>query len=206
MVAQPGSALVWGARGRWFESSPPDPSSLLVSFFAFLLIPSFLATVYGMKNSVVLTFASLLLLLWFLFLPKNHEWFNQRIIGYWNDFRVQKDNLGIEHRKVKRWGSDFTISKQISVFFSKTHNRDNILVLIPPSAYFAERDINYHVPEPAVFFYYTGIKTTWINSQEALEANWMVTANHGVLNFIQVKNEKMVSDSIAAFKKYPVSL
>lgn len=23
-VAQPGSALVWGARGRWFESSRPD--------------------------------------------------------------------------------------------------------------------------------------------------------------------------------------
>ena len=23
-VAQPGSALAWGARGRWFESSPPD--------------------------------------------------------------------------------------------------------------------------------------------------------------------------------------
>jgi hypothetical protein len=24
VVAQPGSALVWGASGRWFESSPPD--------------------------------------------------------------------------------------------------------------------------------------------------------------------------------------
>jgi hypothetical protein len=24
VVAQPGSALAWGARGRWFESSPPD--------------------------------------------------------------------------------------------------------------------------------------------------------------------------------------
>ena len=24
MVAQPGSAFAWGARGRWFESSPPD--------------------------------------------------------------------------------------------------------------------------------------------------------------------------------------
>ena len=23
-VAQPGSALAWGARGRWFESSRPD--------------------------------------------------------------------------------------------------------------------------------------------------------------------------------------
>ena len=25
-VAQPGSALAWGARGRWFESSRPDSS------------------------------------------------------------------------------------------------------------------------------------------------------------------------------------
>ena len=24
VVAQPGSALAWGASGRWFESSPPD--------------------------------------------------------------------------------------------------------------------------------------------------------------------------------------
>ena len=24
VVAQPGSVLAWGARGRWFESSPPD--------------------------------------------------------------------------------------------------------------------------------------------------------------------------------------
>lgn len=28
VVAQPGSALVWGARGRWFESSPPDKQVL----------------------------------------------------------------------------------------------------------------------------------------------------------------------------------
>ena len=25
-MAQPGSALAWGASGRWFESSPPDLS------------------------------------------------------------------------------------------------------------------------------------------------------------------------------------
>jgi hypothetical protein len=25
-VAQPGSVLAWGARGRWFESSHPDKS------------------------------------------------------------------------------------------------------------------------------------------------------------------------------------
>ena len=32
MVAQPGSALAWGARGRWFESSPPDKAHLMWAF------------------------------------------------------------------------------------------------------------------------------------------------------------------------------
>ena len=34
VVAQPGSALAWGARGRWFESSPPDfqAASIEVAF------------------------------------------------------------------------------------------------------------------------------------------------------------------------------
>lgn len=29
-VAQPGSALAWGARGRWFESSHPDEGKGLI--------------------------------------------------------------------------------------------------------------------------------------------------------------------------------
>ena len=159
-----------------------------------------------MKNSIVLTFASLLLLLWFFLLPKNREWFNQRIIGYWNDFTVQKDRPDIEHRKVKRWEESYTFSKQISDFFSNNHNRDSVLVLIPPSAYFRERNIDYHVPEPAVFYYYTGLKTTWINSAEALKVNWMVTGNNGSLKLVPVSDKKVLSDSINAFKKYPVSL
>ena len=38
-VAQPGSALAWGARGRWFESSHPDRrSGAAVGRFAFFLV------------------------------------------------------------------------------------------------------------------------------------------------------------------------
>jgi hypothetical protein len=174
-------------------------------FIAFLLIPSFLAPAYDMKNSVVLTFASLMLVLWFLLLPENRQWFNQRIIGYWNDFLIQKDSLDIEQRKVKRWEESYTISKQITNLLPKDYNRNSALVLIPPSAYFTERKIDYRVPEPAVFYYYTGLRTTWINSTEAVKANWMVTANNGSLKLVPVSNEKDLSDSINAFKQYPVS-
>lgn len=159
-----------------------------------------------MKNSIVLTFASLLLLLWFLLLPKNHTWFNQRIIGYWNDFVIQKDSLDIEYRKVKRWGSDYTFSKQIAEFLPTDYHKNTALVLMPPSAYFRKKNVNYHVPEPAIFYYYTGLKTTWINSSSALEANWLVAADNGSLKLVPVKDRKVLLDSINAFKKYPVSL
>jgi hypothetical protein len=32
-VAQPGSALAWGARGRWFESSRPDKTGQIGFYF-----------------------------------------------------------------------------------------------------------------------------------------------------------------------------
>jgi len=159
-----------------------------------------------MRNSIVLTFASVLLLLWFCFLPHNRQWFNQRIIGYWNDFLIQKNDLTIEHRKVKRWEESYTVSKQITNLLPEGTDSSKVLVLLPPSAYFKERKINYHVPEPAVFYYYTGLKTTWINSAEALKANWMVTADNGSLKLVPVSDQKILLDSINAFKKYPVDL
>ena len=35
-VAQPGSALAWGARGRWFESSRPDRTLQVIDLKGFL--------------------------------------------------------------------------------------------------------------------------------------------------------------------------
>ena len=60
VVAQPGSALVWGARGRWFESSPPDKAhlslNLLVSFSYFMFpLP---VIIYDLQVSLVFGLSS----------------------------------------------------------------------------------------------------------------------------------------------------
>ena len=55
-----------------------------------------------MKKAIIPTFLSVLILFLFFLLPKNREWFNGRVIGYWNDFRNQRYNLDIEQRKIKR--------------------------------------------------------------------------------------------------------
>jgi len=159
-----------------------------------------------MKKTIILTFSNLLILFLFFLLPKNNEWFNRRIIGYWNDFLKQKNQLDIEQRKIKRWDGDYTFSKQIADFIAKQDSFQNALILLPPSAYFKDKNIDYHVPEPAVFYYYTGLKTTWINSREVFKANWMVITDNKNVKVIPVNDKKAFMDSIEVFKKFPVDL
>lgn len=159
-----------------------------------------------MKKTIVLTFISISILYLFLQFPRNQKWFSERIVSYLNDFTIQKNYCGIEERKIKRWKSSYTISKSIAAFFAKQGNIKTVLVLIPPAAYFSEKGIGYDVPEPAVFYYYTGLKTSWVNSNIALNANWMVIANKGQYQIIPVIDKKVLVDSINVFKKYPLGL
>lgn len=157
-------------------------------------------------KQAILTLVGVVLLILFFLLPKNQSWFNGRIVGYWNDFNFQRHDLDPEVRKIERWGNSYLFSKQIADYLSKRGARNNALILLPPTSYFKERSVDYHVPEPAVFYYYTGVKSTWIDSKQSATANWMVAADHGQLKIIPVKDKQMMNDSLAVFNKYPVRL
>ena len=158
-----------------------------------------------MKHVILAGIGVAAIVLFFL-LPKNHSWFDNRIVGYWNDFNFQRHETETEVRKIQRWGNSYIFSKQIAEYISKHGGADNALVLLPPTAYFKERNVEYRVPEPAIFYYYTGVKTTWVNSKIAGTANWMVAADYGELKIVPVANKKMLNDSLSIFNKYPVSL
>jgi len=158
-----------------------------------------------MKKTILLFLISLASLFIFFLVPDNRDWLEKRVIAYWNDFRRNRNKTDLEYRKKLRWDSDYVYSIQIAGHFPKDSQNKN-LVLLPPSKYFTDRKINFHVPEPAVFYYYTGLKTTWINSRQALNANWIVVVENGQLEYLPVKDNKMLTDSIASFRKYPVSL
>jgi hypothetical protein len=139
-------------------------------------------------------------------LENNKLWFNERVLAYWDDFKEQKLNLDIEERKLSRYQTDYIFAKNITAFFEKRGVADKVLVLLPSTDYFNAHGLNIHVPEPAVFYYYTGLKTIWANSPEASQANWYITTRNGGLVFDSVTNKAALMDTIAAFKKYKISL
>jgi hypothetical protein len=163
------------------------------------------ATTNGFKAFILLVAAGISLLIFFGIEP-NKLWLNQRILPYWEDFKEQKLNLDLEERKLSRYQTDYLFAKNVTGFFEKRGNADKVLLLLPPSDYFSANGLQIHVPEPAVFYYFTGLKTIWANSPEASKANWFITDKNGGLAFDSVTNKQVLQDTIAAFKKFKISL
>jgi len=159
----------------------------------------------GFKAFILLVAAVISLLIFFGIEP-NKIWLSQRIMPYWEDFKEQKLNLDLEERKLSRYQTDYLFAKNVTGFFEKRGNAGNVLLLLPPTDYFKANGLEIHVPEPAVFYYMTGLKTIWANSPEAGKANWYLTAKNGGLGFDSVTNQQVLQDTIAAFKKYNISL
>jgi hypothetical protein len=163
------------------------------------------ATTNGFKAFILLVAAVISLLIFFGIEP-NKLWLNQRILPYWEDFKEQKLNLDLEERKLARYQTDYLFAKNVTGFFEKRGNANKVLLLLPPSDYFVANGLQIHVPEPAVFYYMTGLKTIWANSPEATKANWVLSAKNGGLGFDSVINKQVLQDSIAAFKKFKITL
>lgn len=157
------------------------------------------------KRRFILFIISLLLIAGFFLLPRNQEW-SDTVLSYARDFQTQQNHLDRETRMTKRFGNDYVFSKNIADVFDRKGNKGKVLVLMPPTTYFTKMGIKYHVPEPSVFFYYTGLKTIWANSKDAIHAGWYVRVSQGKIIVDSVINKKSLQDTIIAFKKMGISL
>ena len=137
----------------------------------------------------------------FFFLPVNQRWL-RRVVGYGNNFRFQRLQMNEVTRLQRMFVNEFILSKKIADSLRSKTNEKNALVLIPPASYFKENGIHYPVPEPAVFYYFTGIKTTWIKSNQAKNATWLVSHRNGGIILLPVQHSKALEDSILYFSKY----
>jgi len=158
------------------------------------------------EKNITLLAAGIIVLAAFFLLPKNQEWMANRILHYWKDFTVQKNNLDPEHRKTDRYQDAYTWSQKIAGYFKERKIARQVLVLMPPASYFAAHQVTYHVPEPAVFYYFTGLHTVWANSPQAIHASWVVRVNKGNIIIDSVENIQILADSINSYKKFGYQL
>jgi hypothetical protein len=152
------------------------------------------------KRQLLIMAAGIVVVILFFILPANTTWIKEKLVGYWNDFVVQRKNLSLEERKTKRFGTTYSYSKQIAgLLAAKTKNKQ-VLLLMPSVAYFKKMGLDYPVPDPITFYYFTDVKTVQVQDSNAIDANWFVTVSDKKISVDSVVSMVQLKDSISAFK------
>jgi len=159
-----------------------------------------------MTNKLLLLVLSLLLITAFFLLPDNRRWLQERIFPYYRQLPRQVAHLDPEYRKAYRFESSYTLSRWVADSIRSLSGGDSVLLLVPSTSYFEKHGVSYHVPEPAVFYYFTGMRTVWHNSPDAIKANWYLRVLHKKVQIERVTDKVAFKDSLAQFQKYGVTL
>jgi len=152
-----------------------------------------------------LTIVSFLLVVLVLNAGYYREWFQAKPAQYWTDFLKEKDDtldaIGIMK---SRYGISYVISIRVKEVVQK-RNLVNPVILFEPNSYY--RDSlhiypNVHAPEPAVFYYYTGLEGVWINSPNVSKANFLVRVSKKGVSLDAIKTPQQLQQILAFYKKF----
>jgi hypothetical protein len=81
----------------------------------------------------------------------------------------------------------------------------NPVILFEPNSYY--RDSlhvypNVKAPEPAVFYYYTGLEGVWINSPDVGRANFLVKVGKKGISLETIHNPMELQQILAFYRKF----
>ena len=135
------------------------------------------------------------------------EWFSGKPRQYWFDFLKEKDDTADEVAiKKARYGIAYTISMKVKEVVEK-RKMPHAVILFEPNSYYRDSLHIYNAvraPEPAVFYYYTGIEGVWTNSPDVNKANFIVRVSQkkGV-TLDEIRSPQQLQQILAGFKKFP---
>jgi hypothetical protein len=106
-----------------------------------------------------------------------------------------------EDRLAIRLTHSYIISRSVGEKLRTKHQENSAIVLLPPQGYIKEAQADYPVPEPAVFYYYSGIRSKWINSPGIDSATHAVIYQGGEMQLLPL-DDTIRKEIIDVFKRY----
>jgi hypothetical protein len=101
-------------------------------------------------------------------IPVYNSWLYGKVLN--ENIANDVAHLNIEDRRVERFGYSYTVFSDVAQVLARFKN---VVVLLPPNDYVKTKMAHgFVVPEPAVFYYFTGLKSVCANSADVSLANW----------------------------------
>ena len=133
------------------------------------------------------------------------DWFRSRPVKYWSDFQKEKDDtLDAVGVMKSRYGISYTIAMSVKQAVLARHIANPVILLEPNSYYRDSLHIYPKVrsPEPAVFYYYTGMEGVWINSPDTGKINLLVRVSKKGVSLDIIHNGQERERVLAYYRKF----
>ena|ERR1700722_4182080 len=156
-------------------------------------------------KSLILTLVSFLLILLTLNVGYYPTWFKAKPVGYWNDLMKEiNDTLDPSGIMKSRYGVSYLISMRVKEVMQKKGVSHPVILFEPNSYYRDSLHIypNVHAPEPAVFYYYTGLEGVWINSPDVEKANYLVKVTKKGVTLDAIRTPEQLQQILAFYRKF----
>jgi hypothetical protein len=157
-------------------------------------------------KSLILTVIAFLLILVTLNAGYYPTWINSKPVKYWNDFLTEKDDtLDVAGIRKSRYGISYVISLSVKQALESKHLSNPVILFEPNSYYRDSLHIypNVKAPEPAVFYYYTGLEGVWTNSPDVGRANYLVRVTKKGVALEAIRNPAQLQQILAHYRKFP---
>jgi hypothetical protein len=155
------------------------------------------------NNSRPLLFAvlSVVIIVFFLNFGYYKQWFDTRVVRGVSDFSEQLSYMDPQERRIIRLGTSYIISSNIAKSIQDRHMDTNALILMPPLEYMRKMKFNFTPPEPAVFYYYTGMHSIEATRKDAEKANFAIVFLNNDLQLVQL-NDSNRTKVLSEFRQY----
>ena len=158
---------------------------------------------------ILLTIISILLVTIVLNAGYYKDWFQSKPEQYWSDLQKEIDDTSGEMTiKKQRYGLSYTVSMRVKEVLEKKKVAHPVILFEPNSFYRDSLHIysQIHAPEPAVFYYYTGLEGVWTNSPNVSKANLFLRISKKGVNLDEIHTPEQLQRILDFYKKYPPTL
>jgi len=131
------------------------------------------------------------------------EWFLDKPLYYWNDFCKEvrhPASLG-EVRRI-RYGTPYILSMKIQEAAKAGQLHDPVFLFEPNSFYHDSLHVDLNMPEPAIFYYYTGLKAVWMNSPTVQKANYLVVIRKGEVKIEHIRTTLQLQEILTHYRSF----
>ena len=154
-------------------------------------------------RELLLSVALLSFFVGYMALPSNRQWLSNRIIPFIKDIEIQRHHLDYEYRKKCRHGDVYLKAQRIKAAVDQCQqfNRQTDFLLFPSTAYFKRNGFAFTVPDPVIFYYFSGIKTTLSVNPDVMKCKWFLRVKPDLCEVVSFSAEQAKLDTIKAFRQ-----